>query len=425
MSSQQRLRLIFVGTGVSTGVPVIGHGMNSECACEDAIADQNSKNRRNNVSLLVQEWDDDIPELVRLDSLPAASEMKTLEEIEKAKKENEEKEAERKRNRVPVAGWGKNVLIDVGKTFRSAYFQTLAPRKIQTIDAIVITHEHANAMGGLDEVRDLQNIQCVAPNWHWNVVQATPTFVSPFCLNTLKRSVAYIVDNSRVQKGFFSRPLPGFEENHPYCASEAARLEILEKEKQQGILPHGGPNGPVSVPEPWKSFIIPRRVTALDFYLLDENHGPFEFTVTPGNHRGKWFGVPLEHGCGYTCLGYVFGETPATRVVYLSDVSKISDVTMKFLKSDLVQPIRILVVDGLLPFGEREHFSHYTLDQAWDLTKELDPKESFCVGMWCKVFHQPTCDKMTEMVADYRQKNEGVKLEKFALAYDGQEIILE
>ena len=64
----------------------------------------------------------------------------------------------------------KNVLVDCGKTFRAAvtrFFRKVVLAQVQisfdpaqfgvrSIDAIVLTHEHADATLGLDDIRDLQ-----------------------------------------------------------------------------------------------------------------------------------------------------------------------------------------------------------------------------------------------------------------------------
>ena len=49
-----------------------------------------------------------------------------------------------------------NILIDLGKTFRDAVITVLLPLHVRLVDAILLTHDHADAMGGLDDVRDLQ-----------------------------------------------------------------------------------------------------------------------------------------------------------------------------------------------------------------------------------------------------------------------------
>jgi phosphoribosyl 1,2-cyclic phosphodiesterase len=440
----QRLRLTFVGTGVSTAIPVIGH-LDKACACADALANPSGPNARNNVSMLVQEWCPD-GELVvpRVDTEAAA--------IAAAGDGAETTSAPLPLPYRTPPCFGKNVLIDCGKTFRSAYFRTLAPRRIADIAALVITHEHADAIGGIDELRDIQLFDMVPPSWHWRISVALPTFLSPFCLATLQRSVKYITDNSRLHPGFASMSVPGFESEaekaarssgawdaaaalprllptpppnakQPAAAAAAPSPAAAAAVAAAAALPHGAN---VAHPVlPWEPFVVTRRVTALDLHLLDESHGPFEFRVTPGGHAGRWFGVPVEHGAGYTCLGFVFGARPETRVVYLSDVSAVSAEVLRFLKSPVVQPIAALVVDALLPLGASVHFSHYNLQQALDLTYELNPRVAYGVGMWCEIEHVATNAALVKVIAERRAADANCRIERFELAFDGLEVTLE
>ena len=110
--------LIFVGTGVSTALPVLGHLDGSCPVCMDALHNEKGPNRRNNVSILIR-----------------------------------------------VAKTQQNILIDCGKTFRSAFLRSLAPLKVSRIDSLLLTHDHADAIDGLDDLRDLQPFGYVGLEW--------------------------------------------------------------------------------------------------------------------------------------------------------------------------------------------------------------------------------------------------------------------
>ncbi len=88
------MKITFLGTGTSQGVPIIG------CNCETCL----SKNRR--------------------DKRLRASIMVTLED-------------------------GKNIVVDIGPDFR---YQMLR-ENVQDIESILITHEHNDHVAGLDDVR--------------------------------------------------------------------------------------------------------------------------------------------------------------------------------------------------------------------------------------------------------------------------------
>ncbi|MFS8005036.1 putative RNA recognition motif domain, metallo-beta-lactamase, RNA-binding domain superfamily [Helianthus anomalus] len=56
----------------------------------------------------------------------------------------------------PSGGEHKYILIDVGKTFREQVLRWFTFHKIPQIDSIVLTHEHADAVLGLDDIRAVQ-----------------------------------------------------------------------------------------------------------------------------------------------------------------------------------------------------------------------------------------------------------------------------
>jgi phosphoribosyl 1,2-cyclic phosphodiesterase len=50
----------------------------------------------------------------------------------------------------------KNVIIDVGKTFRESIIRWFPVNQVRSVDGIILTHPHADAIYGLDDVRTLQ-----------------------------------------------------------------------------------------------------------------------------------------------------------------------------------------------------------------------------------------------------------------------------
>lgn len=66
-------------------------------------------------------------------------------------------------------------VIDVGKTFRESILRWL-PRlspAVEILDSVILTHEHADAMMGLDDLRGMQD--------PWDMVPI-PIFLSSECL---------------------------------------------------------------------------------------------------------------------------------------------------------------------------------------------------------------------------------------------------
>jgi phosphoribosyl 1,2-cyclic phosphodiesterase len=105
-------RVIFLGTGNSSGIPLVSCLIKKDCkTCTDAMT-KGSKNKRRNISLLIEN---------------------------KTEKDT------------------KNIIIDVGKYFYQSAMDWFPIHDISKIDAVLITHEHFDAIGGFDDLRDFTN----------------------------------------------------------------------------------------------------------------------------------------------------------------------------------------------------------------------------------------------------------------------------
>ena len=107
--------LIFIGTGTSEGIRRVSCLTRSDnfCkVCKDSII-PGSFNRRRNTSVLI------------------TRKINTTEEI--------------------------NIMIDVGKFFYESAINLFPRYNIKKIDSIILTHTHADAVGGLDDLRDWTN----------------------------------------------------------------------------------------------------------------------------------------------------------------------------------------------------------------------------------------------------------------------------
>jgi len=152
-----------------------------------------------------------------------------------------------------------NILFDIGKTFRDSVLRTFIPLGISTIDYLLLSHDHADAIMGIDDLRDFQTFDDTLVAKY-----KIPTFLSRVTYNCLKSKFDYIVDASEDPK----------------------------------------PN---------------RRVTQLKFHFLEEDPTilPQPFTIS----NLKITPLPVFHGGNYICLGFMFGVEQ--RIVYISDVSSI------------------------------------------------------------------------------------------------------
>ncbi len=137
-------RFVFLGTGTSERVPRVTclTKQPPTCAvCTDSLR-PGSKNLRRNTSLLVQATG---------------------------------------HYGAPV-----NIVIDAGKSFYDASVRWFPEFGVTNLDAVVITHAHADAIAGLDDLRD----------WTNNTRSGMPLFVRAQDMPTLSKTHFYIVDPS-------------------------------------------------------------------------------------------------------------------------------------------------------------------------------------------------------------------------------------
>eukprot|EP00897_Mesotaenium_endlicherianum_P006796 jgi/Mesen1/6144/ME000314S05162 len=149
--------IIFIGTGTSEGIPRVSCLTNQETHCPVCFAatELGNRNRRRNTSIML-------------------------------------------RYAHPSSGGLRNILIDAGKFFYHSALQWFPHYGIRNIDAVVITHSHADAIGGLDDLRD----------WTNNVQSGIPIFVAPRDLEVMEKTHYYLMDRSALTPGTAITPLP-------------------------------------------------------------------------------------------------------------------------------------------------------------------------------------------------------------------------
>ncbi|XP_015890668.3 putative hydrolase C777.06c [Ziziphus jujuba] len=141
--------IIFLGTGTSEGIPRVSCLTNPLKTCEvcSKAAEPGNKNKRLNTSILIRYR--------------------------------------------PSSERSNNILIDAGKFFYHSALRWFPAYGIRTIDAVIITHSHADAVGGLDDLRD----------WTNNVQPYVPIYVAPRDFEVMKKTHYYLVDTSVILPG--------------------------------------------------------------------------------------------------------------------------------------------------------------------------------------------------------------------------------
>uniref|UniRef100_A0A0A9E348 Metallo-beta-lactamase domain-containing protein n=1 Tax=Arundo donax TaxID=35708 RepID=A0A0A9E348_ARUDO len=144
----QESELIFLGTGTSEGIPRVScltHPTETCPVCTKA-AEPGNQNRRRNTCILLRH------------ATPSGT---------------------------------TNILVDAGKFFYHSALQWFPKFGLRTIDAVIITHSHADAIGGLDCLRD----------WTNNVQPSIPIYVAERDYEVMKMTHYYLIDTSVVLPG--------------------------------------------------------------------------------------------------------------------------------------------------------------------------------------------------------------------------------
>ncbi|GLU22622.1 hypothetical protein SLE2022_386840 [Rubroshorea leprosula] len=79
------------------------------------------------------------------------------------------------------------IIIDVGKTFREQVLRWFTFHKIPRVDSIILTHEHADAVLGLDDIRAVQ------PFSPTNDIDPTPIYLTEFAMASIAVKFPYLV----------------------------------------------------------------------------------------------------------------------------------------------------------------------------------------------------------------------------------------
>jgi len=255
-------QMVLLGTGTSVGVPAIG------CGCH-VCRSTNPKNRRTRCSAIL--------------GLP-----------------------------------GGNLLIDTAPDMR----EQLLREDIGLVHAVLYTHEHADHIFGLDDLRLMQ----------FYLGGPVPLFCE-------------VPVEERIRKSY------------DYAFTNATGLH-------RGAVPQ----------------LVFQRITTEPFEVLGAR-------ITP---------VRLRHGLRFDVLGFRIGN-----VAYCTDVNAIPAESML-----LLQGLDVLVLDALRP---QSHTTHFSLDEAIAVARELAPQQTYFTHMSHELEHEATNAALPPGMA---------------LAYDGQRIPL-
>jgi phosphoribosyl 1,2-cyclic phosphodiesterase len=331
----------------------------------------------------------------------------------------------------PSAGY-RNIIIDVGKTFRETALRWLPHYGITSLDAIVLTHHHMDAAAGLDDVRGFQKLRWVPIMDDSRKNNATnnredgnndqkldqvevptkllrpgrepvPLYMSNFCHTNLQSQFPWLLPRS-------DHRMPQQAQDRPTVIRDVASFDvtIFQDYKQQivkgtedfHITPLPVWHGDDLISHGFAFTLYGKRDSTKDATKKDTVTSSIS-TIDTDNGRSN------RNAASSSSLTSS-SSTPSLNVVYLSDISRMVPETLEYIQTQL-PPTDILIVDSLL--WDTDHPVHFSLKQAVDLAETIQPRiRTYLIGMSCDNFLPHT-----EMNA-YLNHRYG---EKILMAHDG------
>nr|KJB44313.1 hypothetical protein B456_007G245400 [Gossypium raimondii] len=184
---------------------------------------------------------------------------------------------------------------------------------------IVLTHEHADAVLGLDDIRVVQ------PHSPTNDIDPTAIYLTQYVMDSrLYKIEGYFPSKLSIAKRICS----GF-------MMSIAMLDDVYFKLREGQEV--------------------RRVAQLDWRIIEDDYDkPF---VASGL---KFVPLPVMHGEDYICLDFLFGEK--SKVAYISDVSRFPSNTEYVISKSGSGQLDLLILDCLYKKGS--HNVHLCLPQV-------------------------------------------------------------
>lgn len=207
--------IVFLGTGTSSSLPnifCIARPTDPPCkVCFSCFENPRSKNRRRNTSILArfsahassvnrQLGEELLPSLpIQKDSNNPEVTILRLDEINTIRKHNLQFKSngstknEEHVNDIDPVIMDRNVIIDCGKTFYESCIEWFLLYGYIQLDAVLLTHAHADAILGLDDLR------------HWTMHQVIQKHVDVYCdsdtFRAIESTFPYLVDTRKATGG--------------------------------------------------------------------------------------------------------------------------------------------------------------------------------------------------------------------------------
>ncbi|EKM60808.1 uncharacterized protein PHACADRAFT_246965 [Phanerochaete carnosa HHB-10118-sp] len=261
-------------------------------------------------------------------------------------------------------GEKRTIIIDVGKSFQASAIEWFPKYGLRRIDAVLITHAHADAMNGLDDLRGWTLRGAVQPH--------VDLYVTMHTFQEVQRAFPYLVSKEFASGG---GDVPEF------------KWHIIEDRVPFEIENTGIRIAPFAVHHGRFFSTLPAR----EFYPTPTSLSPASTNPsTPPQQPST--PLPIEEPIEakqtiqpYLCLGFVIQDA----IVYLSDVSHVpEDVWAMFGRAQnqdcaqAVPPVFVLDCLRLEP-----HTSHLGIAEAMTVARRMGAARTYLTGFGHEVSH--------------------------------------
>ncbi|RPD63258.1 hypothetical protein L227DRAFT_573086 [Lentinus tigrinus ALCF2SS1-6] len=254
-------------------------------------------------------------------------------------------------------GEPKTIVIDVGKSFMQSAVEWFPKYGLRRIDAVLITHGHADAMNGLDDLRG------------WTLGGAIQSHVDIYLTEETFESVK-IAFPYLVQKEFATGggDVPEFRW---HFITDRQPFEI----EDTGIMvkPFAVPHGFCGAKRIKATAVVPDH--GISAFGNENSSSPWPSGL-PGTPVTTGVSTPTQEE--FLCLGFIVQNA----VTYISDASRIPPDVMEMLQS---HGTPVLILDCLYL---KPHKSHLSLQQSVEYARLIGSPRTYLVGFSHEVSHE-------------------------------------
>ncbi|CAD2105583.1 conserved Plasmodium protein, unknown function [Plasmodium vinckei lentum] len=412
--------IIFLGTGSSSSTPKLSH-IFQNCKTlpeKNRNGFANSELRKEDFEEVEKFVDDlaskDLENIDKLNNLylkkkyPDYSNLKCYSCYD-ALAEN----SKNRRNNISVLLKSNNsyVLIDVGKTFRESILSNNDKINFSEInlEAVLISHSHTDAMNGIDDLRDLQEYERVSYGdvYYYKSKKPIDVYLNSVSYDRLRNGFEYLA-KERTENRFYSKVaalnfliLKDIRYNN--LIHEDKHLDEIKDEVC--CLSNQSNNTNSTNHTIVNDTNDMNNKKWINIHTCDKKD-EYGFIYTTFENDKKIRFIPFQHGKNYVCVGYIVGNNH--KLVYISDCNYVSTYVIDYIKK--FAPIDILVIDAL--YYKSKHYSHFSMYESIQFSLLIKPKQVYFIGMSCDVEHNITNLYLQKLSKKYPDIS-------FSLAHDG------